>query len=75
MIGGLKDEVPQQQTLFSYQSTIQAVFVSFIIQNIYQRFVLLSVKTNLSIVWGGMAPCALPLDPPLDQNTRMTELS
>ena len=47
--------------------------MSFIIQKIYQWFVLLSVKKNLSIVWGGgHGPLWPPLDPPLPGHDRET---
>ena len=66
MIGGLGDEVPQKQKLFSYLSTDSSSFCEF------------HYSKNLSVVCitkcekkfdhrlgGAMAPCGPPLDPPL----------
>ena len=51
---GLLDEVPQKQKRFSYEVPIQAVFVSSIIQKIYQWFVSsLSVKKKFDHRLGG----------------------
>ena len=51
----------QSKNFLVIKVPIQAVFVSFIIQKIYQWFVSLSVKKNLSIVWVGHGPLWPPI--------------
>ena len=60
LIGGLGTKSPRSKNFVVIKVPIQAVFVSLIIQKIYQWFVSLSVKKICPSFGGGMAPCAPP---------------
>ena len=64
MIGGLGTKSPRSKNVLVIKVQIQAVFVYFIIQKIYQWFVSLSVKKNFAHRLGAW-PSVAPLDPPL----------
>ena len=64
MIGGLGDEVPQKQKLFSYQSTDSSSFCEFHYSKNLSVICITKCEKKWPIVWGAMTPC-VPLDPRL----------
>ena len=66
MIGGLGDEVPQEQKLFSYQSTDSGSFCEFhYSKNLSVICITKCEKKNCPAFGGGHGPLWPPLDPPL----------
>ena len=75
MIGGLGDEVPQKQKLFSYQSTDSSSSCEFHYSKNLSVICITKCEKKFDHRLGGaMAPCGPPLDPPLTTTTQISKV-